>query len=167
MDRGKKDQAYREGTQELRMSPQSKAGFLSTGPTPEKIAEPNTEVAHQTALFAWAASVSLYRWPELAWMFAVPNGGTRNKVEAGFLKASGVRAGVPDIFLPVARWGKHGLWIELKVGKNKPRDKQNEWLDMLNRFGYAVVVAYGWIEAKDYITQYLEDKPHEHNGVAT
>lgn len=129
----------------------------NSGPTPESIAKPGTEAAHQTALFAWAA-LSVYRFPELAWMFAIPNGGTRNQVEAGFLKAAGVRAGVPDIFLPVARWRKHGLWIEMKVGNNKLRKNQNEWATMLVHLGYAHVVAYSWIEARDYIIRYLEDE---------
>jgi hypothetical protein len=91
-------------------------------------------------------------------MFHIPNGGTRNVVEAGFLKAAGVRAWVPDIFLPVARWGKHGLWIELKIKDNKPRKNQNEWMEMLRHFGFAVVVAYSWVEASNYITTYLEDR---------
>src|SRR5215471_3443928 len=111
-----------------------------SGPTPEMLARSGTEAAHQTALFAWAA-LSTHQWPELEYMFAVPNGGTRNKVEAGFLKAQGVRSGVPDICLPVARWGKHGLWIELKVGRNTPTEKQVQWHEALSRFGYAVVVA--------------------------
>lgn len=136
----------------------------STGPTPEQIARPGTEAAHQTAMFAWAA-LNTHRFPELAYLFAVPNGGTRNKVEAGFLKAQGVRSGVPDIFLPVSRWGKHGLWIELKVGKNRPSENQQEWMAMLARHGYAVVVAYSWIEGTNYITQYLEENLNESNPV--
>lgn len=34
--------------------------------------------------------------PELRWLFAVPNGGHRNKVAASKLKAEGVKPGVPD-----------------------------------------------------------------------
>jgi hypothetical protein len=136
---------------------------LRVGPTPEQLARSGSEAAHQTALFAWAA-LSCYRWPELAYLFAVPNGGTRNKVEAGFLKAQGVRSGVPDIFLPVARWGCHGLWIEMKVGNNKPSDNQKNWIKALQAHGYAVVVAYSWIQAKDYIIQYLEGNLNENSS---
>jgi VRR-NUC domain len=136
---------------------------LRCGPMPEQIAKSGTEAAHQTALFAWAA-LNTYKYPELAWMFAIPNGGTRNPIEAGFMKAAGVRSGVPDVFFPVARWGKHGLWIELKVGKNKPRKHQTEWIAMLMHLGYAVVVAYSWIEASDYIIQYLEDDHENHTA---
>lgn len=138
-------------------------GALDTGGdtmiTPERLAEPGTEAAHQTALFCWAA-LNTYKWPELAYMFAIPNGGTRNKVEAGFLKAQGVRAGVPDVFLPVARWGKHGLWIELKVGNNLPSAYQRQWIETLLRSGYSVQLAYSWTEARDVIIDYLEDTLH-------
>ena len=53
--------------------------------------------------------------PELVTrLFHVPNGGRRSKGEAVRFKAQGVRPGVLDYFLPVARGGHHGLAIELK-----------------------------------------------------
>jgi hypothetical protein len=131
------------------------------GPTPESLAASGSEQAHQTALFAWA-SLTTYQYPELNWMFAIPNGGTRNRVEAGFMKAAGVRSGVPDVCLPVARWGKHGLFIELKIGKNKPTANQQDWIRALSAMGYAAVVCYHWQTAREYIVQYLEGDPDEH-----
>lgn len=127
-----------------------------TGPTPESLAAPGTEAAHQTALFCWAA-LNAHHWPELEYLAHIPNGGTRNRVEAGFLKAQGVRSGVPDVILPVARWGKHGLWIEMKVGDNRPSAEQKKWIQFLIKAGYAVVVCYSWIQASDYIIRYLEE----------
>lgn len=88
-------------------------------------------------------------------MFHIPNGGSRNKLEAANLKRQGVRAGVPDLFLPVARGDFHGLFIEMKYGKNKPTDKQKEWLVNLGGQGYAVAVCYGFNEAKRKILCYL------------
>jgi hypothetical protein len=136
------------------------------GPTPEDLARPGTEQAHQTALFCWAA-LTTYQWPELNWLFAIPNGGTRNKIEAGFLKASGVRSGVPDIMLPVPRWGKCGLFIELKVGNNKPTTNQDQWLKALDGLGYLTVVCYDWQVAREVIIQYLEGSPDESSHDAT
>ena len=126
------------------------------GPTPEQLAAPGTEAAHQTALMCWAA-LQTHRWPELEYLAHVPNGGTRNKVEAGFLKAQGVRKGVPDMILPVGRWGKYGLWIEMKVGNNRPSPDQRKWIDFLIKSGYAVVVCYSWVQASEYIIRYLEE----------
>jgi len=66
---------------------------------PETLAKAGTEHAHQAALFCWAAhSTQIY--PELLWLFAVPNGGQRNIVTAVRLRAEGVRSGVSDIILP-------------------------------------------------------------------
>lgn len=62
---------------------------------------------------------------------------------------------VPDICLPVARGGYHGLFIELKFGKNKTTAKQDEWLAKLNEKGYAVAVCYGCKKAQDKILKYL------------
>jgi hypothetical protein len=135
------------------------------GPTPDDLAKSGTEQAHQTALFAWAA-LTAYVYPELNYLFAIPNGGTRNAVEAGFLKAAGVRSGVPDVMLPVARWGRHGLFIELKIGKNKPSANQTNWLIALDKMGYLTLVCYHWKAASEYIIQYLEGAPDETFHVA-
>jgi len=128
-------------------------------PTPDDLAKAGTEAAQQTALFCWAALPEVIaHYPELKLMFHIPNGGTRNKIEAGHLKAQGVKAGVPDIFLPVARPGYHGMFIEMKVKDNTPSDKQKEWLFMLRQAGYVASIARSWIEARDFLIYYLELK---------
>lgn len=88
--------------------------------------------------------------------YHIPNGGSRNKKEAKNLKRQGVRPGVPDLCIPVAKRGFHGLYIEMKYGKNKPTDKQLEWLDVLNANGYKAVVCYGFDQAKETIDWYME-----------
>ena len=112
------------------------------------------EAGAQEALFDWM------RWrepecPELALAFHIPNGGKRNASEAAHLKRQGVKAGVPDICLPVARSGYHGLFIELKVGRNKPTERQREWIEALRQQGYMVLVCYGWEEAAKAVSDYL------------
>ena len=54
-----------------------------------------SEHDEQVLIFKWAR-LSEGRWPELALLFAIPNGGHRHKAVAAKLKAEGVRAGVPD-----------------------------------------------------------------------
>ena len=136
--------------------------------TPEQLSG-GSESSHQKALFAWAA-LSNQKYPQLRWMFAIPNGGSRHIVEAANLKAAGVKAGVPDIFLPfplIAIDADHnnlkytkcnGLFIELKVGKNKASEKQLEWIDYLQKAGYYCKVCYDWEEARDCIINYLEGR---------
>lgn len=124
--------------------------------TPEQLAKANTEHAHQTALFCWAALPATRQlWPCLELMFAIPNGGERNIRVAAQLKAEGVKAGVLDIFLPVPCKGFHGLFIEMKVGKNKPTDAQTAFATSMVRNGYKCVLCYSWIEARTQILQYL------------
>jgi len=113
-----------------------------------------SEHAEQCALFdiAW---MHAGRMPELRFMFAIPNGGHRHPVVAGQMKAEGVRAGVPDIFLPAARGDKHGLFIEMKVGRNKPSSEQKIWMKELADQGYQVALCYSHREAWDVIVSYL------------
>lgn len=114
-----------------------------------------TESEEQQALFRWAA-LNKGRHPELALLFHVPNGGSRGKAEAGRFKAEGVRAGVPDLCLPVARAGKHGLYVEMKRSKNgRVSAEQKEWLEALDAQGYAVAVCLGWEAAVRVILAYL------------
>ena len=114
----------------------------------------DTEHKHQAALFRWAEYQSK-RLPELALMFAIPNGGHRHPATAAKLKAEGVKAGVPDLCLPVARGEYHGLWIELKAGRNKPTPPQVQWHMRLSQKGHRVAGCWGWEAARDVIEEYL------------
>jgi len=113
-----------------------------------------SEHEEQAALFQWV-NLNLKKYPALSLMFAVPNGGKRHLGTAIKLKKEGVRAGVPDICLPVPRGKFAGLWIEMKVGKNKPSPVQKAWIYGLQSVGHRVEVCYSFEEAKDAILDYL------------
>lgn len=72
------------------------------------------------------------------------------------MKRQGVKAGVPDLCLPVARQGHHGLYIEMKWGQNKVTKNQKQWLDDLQQQGYETTVCYGADEAIRVIKEYLD-----------
>lgn len=123
--------------------------------TPEQLAASGSEDGHQSALFCWAA-LNTEQYPQLKNLFAIPNGGNRHIVEAIKFVGTGTRKGVPDTFLA---WpSKHfaGLFIELKVGKNKPSKEQEEWLERLTKAGYMTSVQWSWEDARDTILNYLE-----------
>ena len=112
------------------------------------------ESNEQQALFQWV-EYAKSRYPELDLLYHIPNGGKRDKLEAARLKREGVKAGVPDLCLPIARGGFHGLYIELKAGKNTATPLQRQWITALNREGYAAAVCTGWEQAAEVIGDYL------------
>lgn len=115
------------------------------------------ESNEQIALFRWAAFQS-GKYPELELMHHIPNGGRRDKATAKILRAEGVKAGVPDICLPVPRGSYHGMYIEMKYGKNKATANQEQWIHSLREQGYFAVVCYGWETAVEEIIRYLKMK---------
>lgn len=123
--------------------------------TPAKPAAPS-EHDEQCVLFAWAAAMEGAH-PELAMLFAVPNGGARHPAVAAQLKASGTKAGVPDVLLLCRRGGFGGMAIELKKAdrSNKPTLLQMAWIERLRAYGYMAVICYGADEAIAAILAYL------------
>lgn len=126
--------------------------------TPEQVAKAGTEAAHQSAFMCWCNQQSDTR---LKRAFHVPNGGTRNKAEASRLKSQGVKAGVPDVFIPIPCGQYHGLWIEFKKPglENRKngglRDDQVEYRDYLLSQNFGYFVAYSYLQAIDVVVQYL------------
>ena len=135
--------------------------------TPEQIARPNSEAAHQMAVFAWAA-LNAERYPELKWLHHIPNGGSRGdteksrKIEGGKMKAQGVKKGVLDLMLPVRRGNYCGLYIEMKkpdqrTAKNGgASDEQIEFANFVIGQGYKALLCYTWQEAAKELEIYLK-----------
>lgn len=160
--------------------------------TPDQLAKSGTEHAHQVALFAWAAVAAWHGfkvanlWAEtgvldpqysrrpipcLKWLHAIHNQGHGDAIRGGRAKAEGVRAGIPDIFLPwpikkieINQIGYHGLYIELKKPSMKPvkenskgglSTEQEEFSEFARANGYRWEVCYGWREAAKIIQEYL------------
>lgn len=114
-----------------------------------------SESEEQQALMEWA-TWQKGKYPELALLFHIANEGKRNPRTGARLKREGMKAGVPDLFLPVARGGSHGLFIEMKAGKNRPTSKQLAWLEALSRQGYTACWCTGWEVAAKRIVEYME-----------
>jgi len=124
--------------------------------TPEAYSEAGTEHAHQVAVFMWVQQTGIKQYPELARLFAIPNGGLRHAAIANRLKMEGVKAGVPDLFLPVPRGGYSGLFIEMKrPGQLKATsDKQDEWLGYLQQH-YQTAICDNWRHAVTELLAYM------------
>jgi hypothetical protein len=99
-----------------------------------------------------------YRQPinQLHLLFSVPNGGRRTIGVAKKMKMEGQKAGVPDLFLPVARAGYHGLFIEMKRRRGGSLSiEQKELITLLGDQGYCCVVCCGYHEAIRSTISYL------------
>lgn len=115
-----------------------------------------TESEEQITVCQWA-EVASFGDPRLELLYHVPNGGWRHPATAARMKAEGVKAGVPDLVLPVAAQGYHGLYIEMKVRdhSNRASKDQKRFMDGLIREGYKAVVCFGADEAIEVLMDYL------------
>jgi hypothetical protein len=138
--------------------------------TPEQLAG-TSEASQQTALFCWLAQAAKTQ-PLYRYAYHIPNGGSRGdtadsrQIAGGNMKKEGVKKGVPDIHFPIARHGKHGLWIEMKKPSLRPKrptspigtsEDQDEWIALLKAQGHAVCVCYDWEEARKVFEYYMKD----------
>lgn len=124
-----------------------------------------SEHNEQVAVINWARS-NTYKAPVLRWLHAIPNGGKlqfrynsagkRYSPEAMKLLDEGMLPGVSDLFLPAARKGFHGLYIEMKYGRNTLSDEQERFLEAVNGEVYLGMACWGADEAIEAISAYLE-----------
>jgi len=101
------------------------------------------------------------RWFRLQYpqrvIFAVPNGGRRNPREAARLRMQGVLSGVADLCVPEPHNGFHGMFVELKFGKNKTTDAQEKFLDAMRDRGYYTAVCYSVTDFVEAVKLYFRE----------
>lgn len=115
-----------------------------------------TEHDEQVMLFKWAAMMVQQGIYELDLLYAIPNGARTSIRTAVKLKAEGLKRGFPDIALPVARHGFHGLFIEVKRLRGGQISKdQRIWHERLIIQRNKVVLAIGWRDAALALCNYL------------
>lgn len=136
----------------------------------------STQYEHyeQVNLFSWLA-LKEAQYPELESVYAIPNAAKRSARQGAWMKAEGMKAGVPDVVFPLMRtiYGPEtqesrsgvlprefhtygGLYIEMKSPDKYPRPNQREWADRLERNGMKVIRrCTTWQEAARHIMEYL------------
>lgn len=109
--------------------------------------------------------------PQLACVFAIPNGAAKSKTQAAVMQVTGLKSGVPDVFVAgVGSGGMQsagpgsfieitspaaGFFIEFKAPGGYPRPEQREWHERLRKAGYRVEVHRSWITAANATIEYL------------
>jgi hypothetical protein len=110
----------------------------------------------QTVFFRW---LQLQHPSVFNMAYHTPNGGHRSKSEGARLKKQGVKAGVPDVCIAIAKGGYFGLYIEFKA--TPPKDSavsvsQGEWLAKLSAQGYKAVLCKGLDSIMAEVSDYLK-----------
>lgn len=96
------------------------------------------------------------QYPKLApLLFHVPNGGSRNIIEAANLKRQGVRAGVADLILLFPKGGHGSLCIEMKYKKGRQRNSQKDWQRVAKAAGNKYVICRSLEEFMKEVKNYL------------
>ena len=112
------------------------------------------EAREQAAVFDWARW-QYHKYPELQSMYHIPNGGSRNAIEAANLKRQGVKAGVSDICLAVPRGGYGACYIEMKSKKGRTINSQKKWFEICDMVGNYHCICRSANEAIEIIKKYL------------
>lgn len=112
----------------------------------------------QAAFFSWLA-LHEKKYPELGLFYAIPNGSHKSPAARGLFKRTGLKAGVPDVHLPVrckqCAPACIGLWIEFKTAKRKMSQTQIDWVVKLSQYGHGVELCRSWAEAANITIDYL------------
>lgn len=103
-----------------------------------------------------------YQYPQYKLnLFAIQNGGARNKIEAGIMKGEGVRSGVSDLFLAIPKQGLKnnypGLFIEMKTQTGRQTDTQKEFEKAVNSQGYFYFLCRSFDEFKAMVEFWISE----------
>lgn len=124
------------------------------------------ELAEQVGLFRFR-DLYAHLYPQLRWLHSSLNGVHLSDAQRDKAKASGMTAGIPDVFLPMPKESAgqrlsvyegpefYGLYIEMKVGKNRLTAEQEAFFIEARANGYRCEVCYSWVEAARVILDYL------------
>lgn len=125
-----------------------------------QIIRPGSENEIQAGFFRWC-EMQAGKHPELRLAFSIPNGTYKGYASSYLHKATGLKAGVPDVLLPVARGRWHGFFIEFKSEKGRVRDEQKSWMADLEAEGYLCRVLRDHQAAAEMVLAYLKGEHDE------
>jgi hypothetical protein len=122
------------------------------------------EHTEQALVIEWARS-HVKEHPCLAWLHSSMNGiplsgskMTRGKI-MNYMKAEGATKGIPDLFLPVARRGFHGIYLEMKrVYDGELTPEQKKFLSFAKEEGYLALQCRGHKAGIANLRWYLSDE---------
>lgn len=87
-------------------------------------------------------------------IFSVPNGGSRNEIEAGHLKEEGALSGVSDLVL-IAE--KSVLFIEMKAPKGRQQETQKRFQRDVERLGFKYYICRSLSEFQMTVERWIKE----------
>ena len=119
-----------------------------------------TEEIEQAKVIKWSHRAAVRAlMPSLRFLHHSPNGGKRDAFTGAQMKALGVKAGFPDLILPVRAGQCPGLVIEMKSEDGRTSDSQDEWLAHFDSQGWGTKIARSADEARTILCLYLGFDP--------
>lgn len=110
------------------------------------------EMLEQLTVIQWLE----HTHPDLSQIiYHIPNERKQSVIWGYVMKFLGVTAGVPDLCLPYANNGFHGLYIEMKTKTGRATANQLRFIERLNENGYRAEIAQGADQAIDILKDYL------------
>lgn len=107
----------------------------------------------QVACVTWFG----YAYPQYkGLLFAVPNGGRRDRITGARLKAEGVQAGVADLILLLPRGKHNALCLELKTPQGRQSAAQKQWQQQATRYGARYEIIRSFDDFRRSVQQYLQ-----------
>lgn len=86
----------------------------------------------------------------------IPNEGVRTQQQGAYLNMMGMSKGFPDLLIPRAANGYHGLFIEMKTKDGSLKPEQRKWLRDLRSEHYYCAVCHSSTEAIETLDRYLK-----------
>lgn len=130
---------------------------------PDFVYDPNNTDEHmeQVLIINWARSHTT-QYPCLKWLHSSLNGiplagskKTRGRI-MNYMKNEGLVKGIPDLFLPVARRGYHGIYLETKQAKGGVMSQdQKDFMEFAKEQGYLDMMCPGHKTAIANLEWYL------------
>ena len=118
--------------------------------------QPESESELQQAFVRLLRNGLVLHHPDLRWMHAIPNGARFSSIgTAAKIKREGLTPGIADMFLPLARGDRHGLYLEFKFRKGRQSPRQKEFQFWCENHGYGYAIARSVDEATHEVLCYL------------
>lgn len=114
----------------------------------------NNEEARMQTEFFKQVSIIFPNLPDRL-LFAVPNGGSRHRMEAFNMKLQGVKRGVADVILLIPKNGFSSLCLEFKTANGKQSCEQKEFQQQAENNKSKYVIARSAMQGIEELKKYL------------